>query len=463
MSDFDPTRTLQWNAQRRARPPEEPAWKLSNHQFFWNQRLLKPIMDAELHKFITPVANMVIHSTVLPLAGKKEYKRGKAHDAQLVLVSRRSCNNQGQRYIKRGIDPEGNVANFVETEQIFRYDNNTFSFTQVPFRSLCIFFFFPPSIPSVTAHSSPFLHIFVVGQIRGSIPLFWQQLDKYKLRPKIRVESDPDEHLPALHKHIQQLQQVYFDASNSDDARITIVNLIDKAGDQGRLGTEFRKALAALRGHGGADDLTVQEAPTEKGVEFKSRSSWREALTRDDLPEQRLTHLWFDFHHNCKGRHLRSLRRLYPAIFANRTVGYFGPVEGPQAGRALKHEQADVVRTNCIDCLDRTNVMQVRSSCLSTREHADAPHSFLRACVRACCCTVCHRPLGVAKPNARPRTAARGQTQQRQSRSAEQGRRTSVSHALGQERRLSELAVRGVAGTEAGHHDLGTAHQEGHA
>lgn len=40
--------------------------------------------------------------------------------ATLLLVSRRSCLRQGRRFMRRGIDAEGNVANFVETEQVSR-------------------------------------------------------------------------------------------------------------------------------------------------------------------------------------------------------------------------------------------------------------------------------------------------------------------------------------------------------
>ena len=37
---------------------------------------------------------------------------------ELVLVARRSRKRAGVRYSRRGVDAEGNVANFAETEQI---------------------------------------------------------------------------------------------------------------------------------------------------------------------------------------------------------------------------------------------------------------------------------------------------------------------------------------------------------
>ena len=35
------------------------------------------------------------------------------------LVSRKDCRRPGRRFISRGLDSEGNAANFVETEHIF--------------------------------------------------------------------------------------------------------------------------------------------------------------------------------------------------------------------------------------------------------------------------------------------------------------------------------------------------------
>lgn len=57
----------------------------------------------------------------------------------MLLISRRRHGMAGTRYLARGLDDEGNVANFVETEQILVYRELIFS------------------------------HV----QIRGSVPLFW--------------------------------------------------------------------------------------------------------------------------------------------------------------------------------------------------------------------------------------------------------------------------------------------------
>lgn len=60
---------------------------------------------------------------------------------QYYLINRRSWRKGGTRYNARGLDDRGNVANFVETEQLVYYKGFACS------------------------------HV----QIRGSVPAFWKQ------------------------------------------------------------------------------------------------------------------------------------------------------------------------------------------------------------------------------------------------------------------------------------------------
>lgn len=49
----------------------------------------------------------------------------------LTLISRRSRHRAGTRYKRRGVDEEGRVANYVETEQIVSYSHHRVAFLQV--------------------------------------------------------------------------------------------------------------------------------------------------------------------------------------------------------------------------------------------------------------------------------------------------------------------------------------------
>ncbi|XP_018651382.1 putative suppressor of actin (sac) [Schistosoma mansoni] len=63
----------------------------------------------------------------------------------VIIFSRRSCYRAGTRYRRRGIDKNGHVANYVETEQILH------------------------------TNISEFPHTVVFLQCRGSVPLYWSQ------------------------------------------------------------------------------------------------------------------------------------------------------------------------------------------------------------------------------------------------------------------------------------------------
>ena len=52
-------------------------------------------------------------------------------DFKFTLISRRSCKRPGVRLYSRGIDAEGNVSNFVETEQIIEFSGEIASYVQV--------------------------------------------------------------------------------------------------------------------------------------------------------------------------------------------------------------------------------------------------------------------------------------------------------------------------------------------
>jgi len=55
----------------------------------------------------------------------------KGRSFRYTLISRRSCHRAGTRYNIRGIDTDGQIANFIETEQIVEYGNSRCSYVQV--------------------------------------------------------------------------------------------------------------------------------------------------------------------------------------------------------------------------------------------------------------------------------------------------------------------------------------------
>lgn len=81
------------------------------------------------------------------------YENGKSID--YVVISRRNISNAGSRFWRRGVDSNGNAANFIETEQILVHENKIVSFVQ----------------------------------LRGSIPLQWTQKPTGKIVPPIFIQD----------------------------------------------------------------------------------------------------------------------------------------------------------------------------------------------------------------------------------------------------------------------------------
>lgn len=104
---------------------------------------MNPFIKADAHSFILPLvqgfvgqreftvsakseqpdSNVAEEHTEGRMLGEKDESQSIKVDAAkrnflLTLISRRSVKRPGLRYLRRGVDDEGNTANTVETEQI---------------------------------------------------------------------------------------------------------------------------------------------------------------------------------------------------------------------------------------------------------------------------------------------------------------------------------------------------------
>eukprot|EP00960_Hanusia_phi_P078146 768786-Hanusia_phi.AAC.5 len=131
-----------------------------NSRFVWNISWLKPFLDASDR-------NPAVRRFVLPVIyGYARIVKCKLDNVpiQLSLIARRSRKRAGVRFFRRGIDDEGNVANFVETEQ-----------------ARCAVLL---QVVQVANMISSFVCV------RGSVPLFWKQesSDWTQLKPKLDLD-----------------------------------------------------------------------------------------------------------------------------------------------------------------------------------------------------------------------------------------------------------------------------------
>lgn len=305
--------------------------------FVWNEFLTRGIRN-HLRNTLWTVALVYgfFKQATLSVSGR---------DFKVTLIARRSRHYAGTRYLKRGVNEKGRVANDVETEQIV--------FEQVPEG-------FPMQISSVV-------------QNRGSIPLFWsQETSRLNIKPDI-ILSKKDQNYEATRLHFENLAKRYGNP-------IIILNLIktqEKKPRESILRQEFANAI--------------------------------DFINKDLSEENRLRFLHWDLHKHSRSKATNVLLLLGKvAMYALTLTGFFycrvTPSLRPEelinstssenvndGNLSLQNhcnndiEDADksernligdnnvangnhpirppmlqkgVLRTNCIDCLDRTNVAQ---------------------------------------------------------------------------------------------------------
>ncbi|KAL1547867.1 phosphoinositide phosphatase SAC4-like [Salvia divinorum] len=324
---------------------DETGQVLYETMFVWNEFLTRGIRNI-LQNTVWTVALVYgfFKQVTLSISGR---------DLKLTLISRRSRHYAGTRYLKRGVNERGRVANDVETEQILTEG-------------------VPEGLP---------LQISSVVQNRGSIPLFWsQETSRLNIKPDI-ILSKRDQTYEATRLHFENLANRYGNP-------IIILNLIktnEKKPRESILRTEFANAI--------------------------------EVINRDLSEENRLKFLHWDLNKHSRSKSTNVLLLLGKvATYALTLTGFFycqatpemlsgGQLKCPSyenlfaPGMATstnshaengKHNdeetedsdnsdrkssggnsstnsnpsvrppmiQKGVLRTNCIDCLDRTNVAQ---------------------------------------------------------------------------------------------------------
>ncbi|KAM5326716.1 synaptojanin-2 isoform 5-T5 [Glossophaga mutica] len=238
--------------------------------FFWNQLLHMPLRQHQVSCcdwLLKVICGVVAIRTVYA-----SHKQAKA-----CLISRISCERAGARFHIRGVNDDGHVSNFVETEQTIYMDDGVSSFVQ----------------------------------IRGSVPLFWEQPGLQVGSHHLRLNRGLEANAPAFDKHMVLLKEQY--------GKQVVVNLLGSRGGEEVLNRAFKKLLWASC-HAG------------------------------DTPM-----INFDFHQFAKGGKLEKLENLLRPQLQLHWDDFDVFTKGEGVSPRF---QKGALRTNCLDCLDRTNTVQ---------------------------------------------------------------------------------------------------------
>lgn len=295
---YDITRTLQYNItrERTALVNGLPCTTCEdfNSMFVWNSHLLQPAVAAlhEPYDWCRPIIHGYVDQAALSIYGRTAY---------ITIIARRSRYFAGARFLKRGANDLGYVANDVETEQIVS-ESLTTSFHS----------------PGPRLFASPQFTSYV--QHRGSIPLYWTQ-DNMGVTPKPPIELNlVDPFYTAAALHFDNLFERY-------GSPIYILNLV-KAREQtpreSKLLHEYTNCISYLN----------QFLPDEHKIIYKAWDMSRAAKSRDQDV-------------------IGTLENIAESVVT--TTGFFQNGDGEISPTRV---QNGVARTNCIDCLDRTNAAQ---------------------------------------------------------------------------------------------------------
>ena len=252
-------------------------YKTIYKKYFFNYNLYKRFINPETsepkdYTFITPI--------ICGYIGMYDYEIDKKK-LQFILITRRSQNFAGTRYNTRGINDDGNVANFCESEQILIYNNNI----------MCSF-----------------------CQLRGSVPIFFEQIG---LTATTDITRNNYLTIDAFTKHLQEI--------NKDFPLIYFINLLNqKKSIEAPIITEF-----------------------EKQIKFRKDNN-------------KFRYIYFDMQNECQKDNYSRIDHLINTI--SPVLDLFGFFSCNLETDDIYSIQKGIPRTNCLDCLDRTNVVQTRIS-----------------------------------------------------------------------------------------------------
>ncbi|GAB6027073.1 hypothetical protein CHUAL_013799 [Chamberlinius hualienensis] len=151
-------------------------------------------------------------------------------------------------------------------------------------------------------------HVLSFVQTRGSVPIYWSQ-PGYKYRPPPRLDRSEDESNVAFQAHFEEELSVY--------KTVAAINLIDKTGREKILSDAYLNHIL-------------------------------------NLNHPSVTYVSFDFHQYCRGMAFENVNVLIMSI--EDIIKEMGYCWRDKDGMVC--EQNGVFRVNCVDCLDRTNVVQ---------------------------------------------------------------------------------------------------------
>ncbi|KAI0007943.1 SacI homology domain-containing protein [Xylariaceae sp. FL0662B] len=313
--DTDLTRSV---SRRTPMTTNLPLYQAADPTFFWNQALLKPFLGSSEESLMLPLIQGFVGQR--PFVVDRDPPQV---DSQMDSVEMSDMTPP--------VESDTTSAPFERSSTDLKSSEKMFLITVISRRSTrraglrylrrgvddegyAANFVETEQILS-TPRWDPSSKIFSFVQVRGSIPLFFTQ-SPYSLKPLPVLQHSQEANFSAFKKHFERMHKTY--------GSVQLVNLVEQHGVEAGIGNEYEK--------------NVQKLNDQR----KSKGS------------EPLKFEWFDFHAACRGMKFENVSLLLDSLG--------GEIEKTgstvETGGQVIRKQTGVLRTNCMDCLDRTNVCQ---------------------------------------------------------------------------------------------------------
>ncbi|RKF58746.1 Phosphoinositide phosphatase SAC1 [Erysiphe neolycopersici] len=333
---LDLTNTFQRQSQLDL---SSPFWKRADDRFFWNKFVQSDFIDFRIsgnrqHPGQQPAIDPYILPVIFGML-RIVPTQIKSTPLTLALITRRSRHRAGSRYFSRGIDERGNASNFNESEQIVIL-NDTLS-------GLDGFGGERTLKDRKNGDSHKEVQILSYVQTRGSVPVYWTEVNNLYYTPKLQVRG-AEAAVSAAKAHFEEQTKLYGD--------IFLINLVKHTGREQAIKDAYEKMIKLLISK--PIDGKLQDDFGDEKLRKLESSSYRQI-------KDQLHYIYFDYHNETKSLGSNKTQILLDQLAkVLEKQQYFYCIETPsdKARLDVRNQQTSVFRTNCMDCLDRTNIVQ---------------------------------------------------------------------------------------------------------
>ncbi|KAF9513128.1 hypothetical protein BS47DRAFT_1329854, partial [Hydnum rufescens UP504] len=271
-----------------------PLWRRVDRRFWWNEEMVSNFVEAGLHDFVLPLMQGYVQMSTFHLP------------ASTPNSPRHSASPEGQASEEEDENGYEDTQYTIISRRSRQRAGLRYQRRGVDEEANVANFVETETI--IKMMRNHVTNVFSYLQIRGSIPIFWSQ-PGVNLKPPPKLDRTPSESASALRRHFEKTIKTY--------GPLVAVNLAETTGKEAVVTNVYRDLLKEVA----IPDTSYHE---------------------------------FDFHKECRGMKYENISKLVSALDRSFSAQGFFWV----SGAAVLSEQQGVFRVNCIDCLDRTNVVE---------------------------------------------------------------------------------------------------------